>query len=49
MLTPYASAAAARSTPTSVDAGPKSVVLNVTTPSVRELPVTRARATELGR
>ena len=40
---------AARSIANSVDAGPYSVVSKLTTPSVRDRPVTSARATELGR
>ena len=48
-LTAYPASCAACSMPNKVEAGPYSVVSKLTTPSVLERPVTRARAIELGR
>ena len=49
MLMKYPAWWAARSIPKSVEAGPKRVVSKLTTPSVFDLPVASARATEFGR
>ena len=49
MVMKYPASWAARSIAYSVDAGPKSVVSKLTTPSVCERPVTSVRAAELGR